>query len=53
MEKSFSVIKPELIQDANLMLIDDVFTTGATSSQAARCLKEAGAKKVLLLTLAS
>ena len=53
MEKSFSVMKPELIQDANLMLIDDVLTTGATSSQAARCLKEAGAKKVLLLTLAS
>jgi competence protein ComFC len=53
MENSFSVTKPGLIQDTNLMLIDDVLTTGATSSQAARCLKEAGAKKVLLLTLAS
>ena len=52
-KESFSVIKPELIKDNNLLLIDDVLTTGATSSEAARCLKEAGARKVLLLTLAS
>jgi len=51
--KSFLVTKPKLIKDANLLLIDDVLTTGATSSEAARCLKESGAKKVLLLTLAS
>jgi ComF family protein len=52
-KESFSVIKPELVKDTNLLLIDDVLTTGATSSEAARCLKEAGARKVLLLTLAS
>ena len=52
-EKSFIVAKPELIKDMNLLLIDDVLTTGATSSEAAKCLKEAGARKVLLLTLAS
>jgi competence protein ComFC len=52
-EKSFAVTKPELIKDTNLLLIDDVLTTGATSSEAAKCLKSAGAKKVLLLTLAS
>ncbi len=52
-EKSFLVTKPELIKDTNLLLIDDVLTTGATSNEAARCLKEAGARKVLLLTLAS
>lgn len=52
-EKSFSITKPELIKDTNLLLIDDVLTTGATSSEAAKCLKEAGARKVLLLTLAS
>jgi ComF family protein len=50
---SFLVAKPELIKDTNLLLIDDVLTTGATSNEAARCLKESGAKKVLLLTLAS
>ena len=52
-ENSFSVAKPKLIKDANLLLVDDVLTTGATSSEAAKCLKKAGAKKVLLLTLAS
>ena len=52
-EKSFLVTKPELIKDTNLMLIDDVLTTGATANEAARCLKSAGARKVLLLTLAS
>ncbi len=52
-KNSFAVTKPELIKDANLILIDDVLTTGSTSSEAAKCLKEAGAKKVLLLTLAS
>ena len=51
-EKSFFVSKPELIKAANLLLVDDVLTTGATASETARCLKEAGAKKVLLLTLA-
>jgi ComF family protein len=52
-EKSFSVTKPELIKNANLLLVDDVLTTGATSNEAAKCLKKAGAAKVLLLTLAS
>ena len=52
-ENSFTVIKPELIRATNLLLIDDVLTTGATSSEAAKCLKAAGAKKVLLLTLAN
>lgn len=52
-ENSFAVAKPELIQGKNLLLVDDVLTTGATSSQAAKCLKNAGAEKVLLLTLAS
>ena len=52
-KESFWVTKPELIKDTNLLLIDDVLTTGATSSEAAKSLKSAGAKKVLLLTLAN
>jgi len=35
-----------------LVLIDDVLTTGATAREAARVLKEAGAAKVCVLTLA-
>ena len=52
-DKSFTVTRPELINNTNLLLIDDVLTTGATSNEAAKCLKKAGARKVLLLTLAS
>jgi ComF family protein len=52
-ENSFSVTKPQLISGTNLLLVDDVLTTGATASEAARCLKNSGADKVLLLTLAS
>lgn len=52
-EKSFFVAKPQVIKDANLLLIDDVLTTGATSNEAAKSLKDAGAKIVLLLTLAN
>ncbi|MDD5120608.1 MAG: ComF family protein [Candidatus Omnitrophica bacterium] len=50
---SFLVTKPELIKDTNLLLIDDVLTTAATSNEAAKTLKAAGAKTVILLTLAS
>lgn len=35
-----------------LLLIDDVVTTGSTASEAAKALREAGAKRVDLLTLA-
>lgn len=52
-DKSFSVSKPERIKDRNLLLIDDVLTTGSTSNEAAKTLKQAGAKIVLLLTLAN
>ncbi len=40
------------IKDAHVILIDDVLTTGATLSSAARTLKRAGAKQVDALVLA-
>lgn len=52
-EMSFLVTKPDLIKNTNLLLIDDVLTTGSTSNEAAKSLKEAGAKIVLLMTLAN
>lgn len=36
----------------SLLVVDDLLTTGITTSEAARTLKEAGAKKVSVLTLA-
>jgi len=40
------------VKGANIVLIDDVMTTGATLESCARTLKRAGAEKVSALTLA-
>lgn len=50
---SFSVTKNEVIKGKHLLLVDDVLTTGATSSEAALTLKNAGANIVFVLTLAN
>lgn len=49
---SFEVINKELIKGKDVLLIDDVLTTGATASECARVLKKAGARSVVVLTLA-
>lgn len=43
----------EKVTGLNILLVDDIFTTGATTDEAARCLKEAGATKVYAIALAS
>jgi len=44
--------RADAVRGRTILLIDDVFTTGATVSACARALKRAGARKVLVLTLA-
>lgn len=53
MANSFSVNNRFDIKGKNLLLVDDVLTTGATASEAALTLKNAGAKTVFVLTLAN
>jgi len=43
---AFFCQKPDLIKGKKIFLIDDVYTTGSTIEEAARILKEAGAKEV-------
>ncbi|MBU4353430.1 ComF family protein [Candidatus Parcubacteria bacterium] len=50
---SFGVKNPDMIRGANIILIDDVCTTGATISEARKVLREAGAKKVIAFVVAS
>jgi predicted amidophosphoribosyltransferase len=43
---------PELADGKRILLVDDLFTTGATLNQCSSSLKEAGARRVDGLTLA-
>ena len=49
---AYQVIDPDLVRDKRILLVDDIITTGATASEAARMLLTAGAKEVKLATLA-
>lgn len=46
------VVDDAVVQGATIMVFDDVFTTGTSLNAVARCLREAGARRVLGLTLA-
>jgi len=52
LKKSFQIKKPKLIAGKNILLVDDVITSGATANEASKILKQAGAKKVCILALA-
>jgi ComF family protein len=48
----FEVRNPELIKNKNIILIDDVSTTGATMTEARKVLQNSGAGKIIGLTFA-
>jgi ComF family protein len=49
---AFAVTEKKEIMDKSFLLVDDVFTTGATVNECARILKKSGAREVFVLTLA-
>ena len=48
----FTVRYPEVVRGKNIMLVDDVLTTGSTADSASRELLKAGAKSVCVFTAA-
>jgi len=50
--RAFSVEKPEEIKGKNILILDDVFTTGATIEECAKELMKARTKNIFVLTLA-
>ena len=51
-KNAFRVTRPNFIEYRKILLVDDVFTSGATVSACAENLKKAGAEKVYVLTVA-
>ncbi|MBI5058014.1 MAG: ComF family protein [Nitrospirae bacterium] len=52
LSKAFDIKQRELINGKNIMLVDDVVTTGATVRECSKVLKKAGAKNIYAITLA-
>lgn len=51
-QNTFEVSRPKLIAGKKILLVDDVFTSGATASYCAKALKKSGAIEVNIFTLA-
>ena len=51
-ENAFAVRRPRLVENERILLVDDVYTSGATVSSCAGALKRAGAQEVYVLTIA-
>lgn len=49
---SFRIKNGSLVKNKNILLIDDIFTTGSTVNECAKILKKAGARYIEVVTLA-
>jgi orotate phosphoribosyltransferase len=49
---AFAVTRPQQVAGREVVLVDDVYTTGTTASECARVLRRAGASRVWVVTVA-
>jgi ComF family protein len=49
---AFAVNHPDWVKGKDILIVDDVITTGATANEAAKMLKKSGARVVHVFTLA-
>ena len=52
MRGAFAVANPYAVKGQEILIVDDVFTTGTTVSECARVLRRSGASKVYVATVA-
>ena len=53
LRNAFAVVQPDPIRGKNILLIDDVYTTGATADSCSRVLRQSGAQRIYVLTIAT
>lgn len=53
MQGAFAVLKPEKIRNKNLIVLDDIYTTGVTMQECSKILKDEGAEKVYILSFSA
>lgn len=53
LKNAFKVRDKKIVKGKNIVVVDDVFTTGTTMNECAKALKKAGANKVMGFTLSS
>ncbi len=48
----YKVLNSLKINNKNVILLDDIYTTGNTANECSKMLKKAGAQKILVFTIA-
>jgi len=51
-ENCFALSNPKEVENKDIVLVDDVFTSGSTMSEAVKILKQVGAKKIIAFVFA-